>query len=655
MCGIAGKASVRGHVERDLVERMCKVVEHRGPDSRGIHLDEGVGLGVQRLSIIDLETGDQPIYNEDRDVVVVLNGEIYNYRELRAELVRRGHTFSTQSDTEVIVHLYEDHGDDCVARLRGMFAFALWDSSERRLLLARDRIGKKPLFYASIDGSLSFASETKSILQDEEVPRKVDLDAIDAFLHFQYVPQPLSAFAHVRKLPPAHILVWKDGSSALRRYWRLAFEPKLDVHSHDDVHELIRTRLLEATSLRLRADVPVGAFLSGGVDSSAVVAAMAQTSASRIATFAIGFSSDRFDERRFAREVADLYGTEHHEFVVEPSAIELIPRLAWHYGEPYADQSAIPSFYLAEATRRHVTVALNGDGGDENFAGYRRYIGNLVAGRLDVIPRRVAAAAASVGARIEGGARLDSARQRARRLLQSLPLSPGDRYLNWMATFTEPERRALYTPDLEGAVDQTAGRSSASGALATTDAVAPLDRLLDIDVHSYLPDDLLVKMDIASMAHSLEVRSPMLDHIFMETVARLPAGLKLDRHTTKKVFKDTLRPWLPDHILDRPKHGFGVPMADWLRGELRGLPADVLLDPCAVSRGLFRPHYVQQLIDDHTTGRFDNSKKLWSLIQLEIWFQTYVDRQPDGPVALTFQAPRSVTAHAGRSAIQHPG
>jgi asparagine synthase (glutamine-hydrolysing) len=650
MCGIAGKASVRGHVERDLVERMCKVVEHRGPDSRGIHLDEGVGLGVQRLSIIDLKTGDQPIYNERRDVVVVLNGEVYNYRELRSELIRRGHTFSTQSDTEVIVHLYEDYGDNCVSHLRGMFAFALWDARERRLLLARDRIGKKPLFYASLDGSLSFASETKSILQDQEVPREVDLDAIDAFLHFQYVPQPLSAFAHLRKLPPAHILVWKDGTSSLRRYWRLGFEPKLDVPSHEDVHELIRTRLLEATTLRLRADVPVGAFLSGGVDSSAVVAAMAQTSPSRIATFAIGFASDRFDERPFAREVADLYATEHHEFVVEPSAIELMPRLAWHYGEPYADQSAIPSFYLAEVTRRHVTVALNGDGGDENFAGYRRYIGNLVAGRLDAIPRPVAKVAARVGARIEGGRRLDSARQRARRLLQSLPLSPRDRYLTWMATFTEPERSALYTHDVRAAVDAVTGRSTASDAFETTNAVAPLDRLLDIDVHSYLPDDLLVKMDIASMAHSLEVRSPMLDHLFMETVARLPAGLKLDRGTTKKVFKDALRAWLPDHILDRPKHGFGVPMGDWLRGELRTLPTDVLLDPRAVSRGLFRPDGVQQLIDDHAVGRFDNSKKLWSLIQLEIWFQTYVDRQPNGPVTLALPRARPLMARGRLSA-----
>ncbi|MDX6673204.1 MAG: hypothetical protein QOH11_622, partial [Solirubrobacteraceae bacterium] len=379
MCGIAGKVSPDG-VGPELMERMCAALEHRGPDSRGTFLDDGAGLAVQRLAIIDLHTGDQPVGNEDRSVVVALNGEIYNYRELRSELCARGHRFATEGDTEVIAHLYEERGDHCVEDLRGMFAFALWDRRRRRLLLARDRIGKKPLFYSRRGRSLIFASEARALLADEEVPRDVSYDAIDCYLQYQYVPAPLSAFAALRKLPPAHRLTWEGGEVALQRYWRLSYADRSRASS-EELREEIRDRLLEATRLRLRSDVPVGAFLSGGVDSSAVVAAMARQTSRPVRTFSIGFDIAGFDETRYAREVARAYGTEHHEFRVEAHATDLIAQLAWHYGEPFADPSALPSFELARLARRHVKVALNGDGGDENFAGYPRYAANRLAAR----------------------------------------------------------------------------------------------------------------------------------------------------------------------------------------------------------------------------------------------------------------------------------
>lgn len=615
---------------------MCEVIEHRGPDSRGAFVEEGVGLGIQRLAIIDLETGDQPIFNEDGSIVVVLNGEIYNFRELRAELEARGHQFSTRSDTEVIVHLYEEHGDGCVEHLRGMFAFALWDKSRRRLLLARDRVGKKPLFYCVRDRTIWFGSEPKAILQDPEVPRDVNLDAIDCFLQFQYVPHPLSAFASLSKLPPAHLLTWEGGRISKRRYWKLSYAPDERYGGEAEMHERIREELLEATKLRLRSDVPLGAFLSGGVDSSAVVAAMAKLSSTPVKTFSIGFDVAAFDETAYAHEIAELFSTEHHEFRVEPHAMEILPKLVWHYGEPFADQSAIPSLYLAELTRRHVTVALNGDGGDEDFAGYPRFIANTIADRLDWIPRPLARAGAQMLDRIGPGPRPRSLRTRLRRLARAVSLTPYDRYAMWIAYFTELDRGELYTPELRTTLgEHRTAPSIIRDPYLASDAMELVDRLLDVDVNSYLPGDLLVKMDIATMAHSLEVRSPLLDHRFMEMAARLPAAAKLQGTTTKRVFKDALRPWIPDHILDRAKMGFGVPIGDWFRGTLRDLPAEVLLDPRSLERGYFRPEKVRQIIDRHLSGAEDTSNKIWALLQLELWLRTYVDATQPAPVALS--------------------
>jgi len=624
MCGIAGKIDSRGRVEQELVDRMCEVIEHRGPDSRGTFVDRGVGLGVQRLRVIDLRTGDQPIFNEDRSVVLVFNGEIYNYRELREDLTSRGHRFETGGDTETIVHLYEEYGRDCARHLRGMFAFALWDTRRRRLLLARDRVGKKPLFYAEQDGAFWFGSEAKSILQDETVERRIDARAIDAYLHYQYVPHPQSAFDALRKLPPAHTLVWEGDRASVERYWRLSYGDQFDL-PEGELHELIRSQILEATRIGMRSDVPLGAFLSGGVDSSAVVAAMAQQSAEPVKTFSIGFDVASYDETPYAREVATLYGTDHHELRVEPHAIEVLPRLVWHYGEPFADHSAIPSFYLAELTRQHVTVALNGDGGDESFAGYTRYVGNGLAGRVGALPLPLRAAAHAVGAVAGRGRNVSSFRSRVSRATSTALMTPWDRYATWVAYFNENDRRELYTPEFAAVVDGADPHAVVREPWLASDAPDLVNRLLDVDVQTYLPGDLLVKMDIASMAHSLEVRSPLLDHVLMETAARIPARFKVRGRETKVILKDAVRPWLPDRLLDRPKWGFGVPIGHWFRGELRDLPAEILLDARSVDRGMFRPPYVRRLIDEHTRGTRDHADRLWALIQLELWQRMFVD------------------------------
>lgn len=638
MCGIAGKVGVEGSVDAALLERMCERIRHRGPDSRGTFIGDGAGLGAQRLAVIDVDGGDQPLYNEDRSVVVVLNGEIYNYRELRARLEKAGHRFTTRTDTEVIVHLYEDRGDDCVHELRGMFAFALWDRRQRRLLIARDRLGKKPLVYALRGGTLWFGSEAKSLLEDPEIPRDVNYDAVDTFLHFGYVPDPLSTFAALRKLPPAHLLTWQDGRLSSRRYWRLSYSPKVSYSSDGEVHEVIRESLLEATRLRLRSDVPLGAFLSGGVDSTAVVAAMARESSGSVKTFAIGFDVDRFDETRYAREVSELFGTEHEEFRLTPDVMHVLPKLVWHYGEPFADQSAVPSLYLADATRRHVTVALTGDGGDESFAGYSRYFPAVVADRLSWIPDPVANTVASVAAVAAGGSsRGRRLARRARTLANSIAFDVDGRY-TWMRSYlSEADRLALYTEDFRAELARGGPRSAPNvipQAVRDSDAPSTLERMLDADVNTYLPSDLLVKVDIATMAHSLEVRSPLLDHEFMELVATLPAAHKLRGRTTKVALKNALRAWVPGHILDRPKMGFGIPLADWLRGPLRQLPEEVLLDERSLGRGLFRELALRSLIDDHLDGTADNSSKLWALLQLELWFRTYIDPAVAAPVTL---------------------
>lgn len=634
MCGIVGKVSGAGRVDASLINAMCAAVEHRGPDSRGSFLDDGVGLGIQRLRVIDLATGDQPIFNEDHSVVVILNGEIYNYKELREELRSRGHVFSTDGDTEVIAHLYEDHGTDCVRHLRGMFAFAVWDIRKRRLFLARDRLGKKPLVYAVKDGTLWFASEIRALLADPAIDRKINLAAIDSFLQLQYVPAPVTAFASIQKLPPAHTLLWQDGRITVERYWHLSYAAPDRLPTQEEAQDEIRQLILRATELRLRSDVPVGAFLSGGIDSSAVVAAMAMRSTTPVKTFSIGFDIDEFDERDHAREVSRLYGTDHHEFVVVPQALEVLPKLVWHFGEPFADNSAIPTYYVSQLAREHVTVALNGDGGDENFGGYGRYATTRLADKLAATPRAVQVAARRVSGLLRANGNVSSYGFRFRREAQLALLDEADRYAWRMAHVKPEETSGLYTDEFQSAVRGSAAMSMIRDPFEASDATDGVNRRIDTDVQTYLPNALLVKMDITSMAHSLEMRSPLLDHELMEYVARLPGSWKVDGEATKRVFKDAVRPWLPATILDRPKWGFGSPLSHWFRGQLKNLPSEVLLDRRSVERGWFRESAVRTLIDDHASGRRDNTNRLWTLIQLELWLQTFVDGGSQAPLVL---------------------
>ena len=612
---------------------MCGALVHRGPDSRGLFLREGVGLGVQRLRVIDLETGDQPIYNEDGSVVVVLNGEIYNFQELRARLERSGHTFATRTDTEVIVHLYEEEGTRCVESLHGMFAFALWDARLHQLLIARDRVGKKPLFYSERDGVLTFASELNALLEDEGIPHELDHRALDCYLAYEWVPTPLTPFRAVRKLPPASTLVFRDGAVDIDRYWRLDYGRKLTHCSPAELQEQIREGIRAAVRRRMVADVPLGAFLSGGIDSSAVVAAMAEASSEPVKTFSIGFESETLNELEHARTVAREFATDHHELVVRPDAVEMIPAIVRRYGEPFGEPSALPMFYLAEMARRHVTVALSGDGGDESFAGYPRYPTNVLLGRLDRLPRAIRAGAAGLGSRMPTSGTIDSPLSRARRMALALPMDPGARYVGYMSELNGLDRQALYTQEYREAV----GASCASQVLLQpwghSTAAALIDRMLDVDVNTYLPDNHLVKADIATMAHSLEVRSPLLDHELMELAAAVPADMKVRGLQKKVVLRDALRGWLSDEVLDRPKQGFQLPIAEWFRGELHGWARDVLLDPGARSRGYFHEPYVRALLDDHAAGGRDYSRPIWSLVIFEVWHRQFVDRRPGAATA----------------------
>ncbi len=634
MCGIAG--TIRNDsraADPALLERMCAALEHRGPDSRGIHASGPVALGIQRLRVVDLEGADQPIYNEDKSIAVVLNGEIYNFRELRRRLEAVGHRFRTGGDTEAIVHLYEEEGVDCVRSLDGMFAFALWDESRRRLLVARDRVGKKPLFYALREGALSFASELRALLQDDEIPRDIDEQALDCYLAYGYVPAPLSAFRAVRKLPPATSLVYQGDDVSLERYWQLDYSRKHDVEDPRELHGPLLETLRAAVRRRLVADVPLGAFLSGGIDSSAVVAAMAQEMPEPVRTFSIGFGSERFDEVAHAREVSELFGTEHEELYVRPDAIAIAPRIARHHGEPFADSSAIPSFYLAELTRRHVTVALNGDGGDESFAGYTRYAANVLAARFERVPAPLLRLGAGLSSRLPEGDEEQSARSRIRRLGGSLDLDGPSRYERYMSLFDREGRARLYSDEYAA---ELGGPRIASEAIAEpwreASGRSRLDVLLEVDVRTYLPGDLLAKIDTATMAHSLEARSPFLDPEMMQFAAAIPVQMKLHGMQKKLVLRDALRAWLPESILDRPKQGFSVPLADWLRGELREYSHEVLLDPSSFSRERFRPEAVRELLDGHLAGQ-DHSHRIWALLMLELWRAEVVEDPVAGAVA----------------------
>ncbi len=633
MCGIAGIIELRRRCpERSLLKRMCDAMRHRGPDDEGYYLHRHVALGQRRLSIIDLPGGRQPMSNEDQTVWVAFNGEIYNFQELRARLQQRGHRFATRSDTEVIVHAYEEYGDECVTRFRGMFALAVWDQRRQRLLLARDRVGKKPLFYTHADGRLIFASELAALVAHPAVRKDLEYAAIDDYLTYGYIPAPRTPFRNVCKLPPAHYLTLELASdgSGLRRlstqcYWRLQYAPKLDL-DEEQAAEGLQEVLTDAVRLRMIADVPLGALLSGGIDSSLVVALMSRLSDRPVKTFSIGFEERQFDELAYARLVAQRYATEHHELVVRPKALEVLPALVRHYGEPYADSSAIPTYYVAALTRRHVTVALNGDGGDESFAGYERYLASSLASAYQRIPRLARRGV------IEPLSRLIPERlprrhrlHQAKRFLEAAALPLSDRYLQWVSYVSSAQKRALYSEEFQR---QLAGNEAAGwlrGLLSAQqgNGTDPVDALLAVDVQSYLPYDLLVKMDIATMANSLEARSPFLDHKVMEFCARLPTRYKQRGTTLKYLLRKISKDLLPAENVYRRKMGFGVPVGAWMRQELRSAVEDALLSPRSCLHHYFRPEAVRRLLGQHCRGAYDHSFPLWALFWLATWHQEF--------------------------------
>lgn len=645
MCGLTGAVwtESRWRVSEAELTAMTDALAHRGPDGCGYFRAEqgsgGVALGHRRLSIIDLAQGAQPMSNEDGQVQVVFNGEIYNYRELIPDLQARGHRFRTSCDTEVLVHLYEEYGVEMLSHLRGMFAFALWDASRQSLLIARDRLGQKPLVYRQDSGRLLFASELKSLLQLDSVPREIDPQALDLYLTFQYVPHPHVIFRGFQKLPPAHAALWRDNKLEVFRYWEPPVgesitsagqtAPPLTLAA---AQTELRETLTQAVRLRLRSDVPLGAFLSGGIDSTIITGLMQQEAGRIVESFSIGFQQAEYDESAYARMAAQHLGTQHHEQIVRPSALEMLPKLAWHYDEPFADSSAIPTMVLCQWTRQSVKVALTGDGGDELFCGYDRYRAVRLGERFDRLPGFLRSLIqASCWQRLPSSVRSRSFSRRLKRFLGSLALDPRLRYLQWISQFQHQQRQDLYTPEFAAQVELDQAATWMNELYARFPHCDQVTQTTAVDLLSYLPCDILVKVDIASMAHGLECRSPFLDHRVAELAARLPLNLKLRGRNGKFLLCETFRDLIPEPILQRPKMGFGVPIDYWFRGELQPLLREYLLGDRALSRGYFRPEAVQRLIDEHTRKQQDHAYRLWSLLILEAWHRQHIDRTTLNP------------------------
>jgi asparagine synthase (glutamine-hydrolysing) len=634
MCGIAGfvEASTVAtpfglESSAALVRRMCDVIRHRGPDDEGTWVDEGVALGMRRLSIIDLSTGHQPIHNEDRSVWIVFNGEIYNFRELRTELELAGHRFYTATDTEVIVHAYEQWGQGAIGRLRGMFGMAIWDARSRALLVARDRIGIKPMYYAQVNGRLYFGSELKSLLQAPDLPRDLDANALDHYLSFLYTPRDGSIFKSVRKLPPGHLLTWTDGRIAVKQYWQLPVDETFRGSEEDAVQHL-RGVLGDAVRSHLMSDVPLGAFLSGGIDSSLVVGLMSEFSSSRVKTFSIGFDEPAFDELEHARRVAVHFGTDHHEFVVKPDGVSILDKLVSHFDEPFADSSAIPTWYVSEMARRHVTVVLSGDGGDELFGGYERYLPHPRVVAFDrYSPRALRRVAGIAAARLPHGTR-------GKNFLRHVGRDDRGRYLDAIRFFGADEKPALLTVDVQRAIDTLDPETLLARRFERFSQLPWPSQMMRFDAETYLPEDVLTKVDRMSMAHSIESRVPLLDNEVIDFASTLPASLKIKNGRRKHVLKEVAATLLPRDILNRKKQGFGVPLGTWFRGNLRELFADTLLSPSSLQRGYFQPAFVRRIVDEHLAGTRDHTLRLWQLVVFEKWQQQYVNSFPLSSPAL---------------------
>lgn len=621
MCGIAGFIDSNTDRSRDDVEQliasMCAVIRHRGPDDQGVWVGDGVALGMRRLAIIDVAGGHQPVFNEDQTVLVVFNGEIYNYRDLQRDLRKRGHSFRADSDTEVIVHAYEEYGDDCVQHLRGMFTFALWDRRRQRLLAARDRFGKKPLNYYWDGQRLIFGSEIKSILQ-AGIPRVVNPIALDEYLAYGYVPAPRTLFERVSKVPAAHILIYEDGTIRTKRYWE---PPMAPTRQDDEPTAVERTRELlnDAVAVRLMSEVPLGAFLSGGIDSSIVVGMMSQNMSQPVKTFSIGFEEEDFSELPYARMIARHFGTDHHEFVVRPELVSVLPELVWAYDEPFADASMLPTYYVSKLAREFVTVVLTGDGGDEIFGGYVHYAREQSIARLPRAMRYL----------LGRGAMLLPDGVRGKRRLSAMGQDLAMRYAKANMRYPYSWRSSMYRPELYARIGD---HDPLECQISLFHALPPLDlmaQMLHVDTQMYLPDDILVKVDKASMLNSLETRAPMLDHHVVEYVWSLPPEVRTPQGQLKHLLKKIASQMLPPEILARGKRGFSIPADRWLRGELAEYAADMLLSTRAQNRGIFQPGFIRNLLSSHArSGLIRHGNMIWALLCLELWFQVYLDVAP---------------------------
>ena len=636
MCGITGifDSRTRREIDRGLLDRMNESQFHRGPDDGGLHLEPGVGLGHRRLSIIDLSTGQQPLYNEDRSVVVVFNGEIYNYLELVPELQALGHVFRTRSDTEVIVHAWEAWGESCVERFRGMFAFAIWDRNRETLFLARDRLGVKPLYYAMLDdGTLIFGSELKALLAHPRLKRDIDPAAVEEYFAYGYVPEPRTIFRGARKLPPACTLALRRGDplGEPREYWDVPFKPGPALSEPEAIEELT-TRLREAVKIRLMSEVPLGAFLSGGVDSSGVVAMMAGLSADPVNTCSIAFSDPAFDESRYAQTVAQRYRTRHRVEQVDPDDFGLVDKLASLYDEPYADSSAMPTYRVCELARKTVTVALSGDGGDESFGGYRRYRWHVNEERLrSRLPLRLRKPLFGLLGRLYPKADWAPRMFRAKSTLEALARAPVDAYLHSVSVLHDSMRSKLFSERFRNELQGYAAVEVLKRHAARAPSDHPLSLVQYLDLKTYLVGDINTKVDRASMAHSLEVREPLMDHPLVEWLSSLPPDLKLRSGEGKYLLKKPLEPYLPAEILYRSKMGFAVPLAKWFRGPLRQSVRDAVLGPALADTGWFNARYLRRLVDDHQSGLSDYSTPLWTLMMFESFLRNVAGAQAPLP------------------------
>lgn len=626
MCGITGfiskdpQAGVKSR--QALLERMCSRIRHRGPDEQGTVVRDRAALGMRRLAIIDLKSGQQPIYNEDKTLAVVFNGEIYNFQTVRSELEARGHRFGTTSDTEVIVHAYEEFGTECVHKLRGMFAFAVWNFRDDSLFIARDRVGKKPLFYGRTnDGKFVFGSEIKTIFAHGGVSKEIDPAALDAYLTFGYVPEEFCIFKAISKLPPAHFLIYKNGDVSVTKYWDFQFGSTGSDQKEADYASQLREKLREAVNIRLVSEVPLGAFLSGGIDSAAVVGMMSELSPAPVKTFSIGFNEDSFNELKFARLTAERFGTDHHEFIVTPDMMAAVDEIVWHFDEPFADSSALPTFMVSKLAKEFVTVALSGDGGDELFAGYTRYLTQQRRNGFSKLPRPL-----RIGL-LRNLSKILPAGTYGRNYLYNVSHDTTDRYIDSISHFNAPCRRALYDPEFFSSLNGefVAGERRYREIADRIPEQQVLDRLLYLDSKTYLPSDILTKVDRMSMANSLEVRSPLLDHELIEFVGKMPSRLKMNGNETKYIFKKAMAGLIPREILYREKQGFGVPIGEWIKNRLATRIIGDLRSESIAKRGIFNRSAIERLIDEHARGRRDHSHPLWLIWILELWFRRYID------------------------------